>query len=94
MEATPDDFDTHEIEKALAKIEGVDYVHDLHIWSLSSSKHALIVHIRAKEGSNTKQVLKKADLMLREKFKINHLTIQIEEADSGSPFECGNDLHL
>jgi zinc transporter 2 len=94
MEVTPDDFEPREVEKALGKIEGVNFVHDLHIWSLSSSKHALIVHLRLKEGAVAREVLSKADAMIRKKFKINHLTIQIEEAAIASAFECGNDLHL
>lgn len=93
MEGTPDEFEPDEIKKALARVEGVDLVHDLHVWSLSSSKHALTVHLRIRTGAVAKNVLKKADSVLRNQFKLNHLTIQVEEPDEESPYECGNDLH-
>lgn len=77
MEATPDEYDTEEIEKALEKISGVDMVTDLHLWSLSSGKFALNVHLRLLEGAQNAQqeVLHMADKLLRKKFNINHLTI-------------------
>jgi zinc transporter 2 len=81
MEATPDEFDTDEITKSLEKIEGVGLVHDVHLWSLSSGKHAFICHIElALEFVDASQeVLMKADELLRQKYKLNHLTIQIEK---------------
>jgi len=76
MEATPEEIDPFEIERSLEKIEGVDFVHDLHVWSLSSGKHALIVHVRLIEGFQApNDVLKRVDKLLRNKFKLNHLTI-------------------
>ena len=53
MEATPEEYDTEEIEKALEKISGVDMVTDLHCWSLSSGKFALNVHLRLLEGAQS-----------------------------------------
>lgn len=94
MEAAPDEYDTEEIEKALEKIYGVEMVTDLHCWSLSSGKFALNVHLRLLEGAQSAQqdVLQMADKLLRKKFKLNHLTIQIEAANS--EYKYGNDLHL
>ena len=71
------EYDTEEIEKALEKISGVDMVTDLHLWSLSSGKFALNVHLRLLEGAQNAQqeVLQMADKLLRKKFNINHLTI-------------------
>lgn len=91
MEVTPDEFDTKLIARSLEQIQGVSYVHDLHLWSLSSGKHAFTVHIAIKEGFLAKDVLQKADTILRQKFKLNHLTIQTEEHEA---YQCGNDLHL
>ena len=77
MEATPTDYDTNEIKKALERISGVDYVHDLHLWSISSGKNAFGVHIRLLEMAKNAQqeILAQADKLLRNKFKLNHLTI-------------------
>ena len=86
MEATPDEFDTYEITKSLEKIEGVGLVHEVHLWSLSSGKHAFICHIElTPEFINASQeVLTKADRILRKKYKLNHLTIQIEKPAVGN----------
>lgn len=77
MEATPTEYDTNDIKKALERISGVDYVHDLHLWSISSGKNAFGVHIRLLEMAKNAQqeILAQADKLLRNKFKLNHLTI-------------------
>jgi Co/Zn/Cd efflux system component len=65
MEATPDEIDTEAIEKTLESLDGVDYVHDMHVWSLSAGKHAFIVHLKVKEGAAAREVLRLADSVLR-----------------------------
>jgi len=52
------------------------------------------VHLLLSETfvSHQQEVLEKADHLIRTKFKINHMTIQIE-APSVGQFTCGNDLH-
>jgi len=107
LEASPDGIDYDEVEYELTKINGVEDVHDLHIWSLSDEKNALTVHLTLKDTHLYRQqeVLGKADALIREKFGINHLTIQVEterpneiqgEPEKGEKygFNCGNDLHI
>ena len=66
MEATPEEIDPLEIERSLEKIEGVDFVHDLHVWSISSGKLALIVHVRLIEGyTDDELVLHHCDQVIR-----------------------------
>lgn len=95
--------DQDNIKKTLLRIEGVADVHDLHVWSLSQEKYCLTIHILLKETHYLRQqeVLQKADNIIRSKFGINHLVIQIEanepveQATSASlNFKCGNDIHL
>lgn len=74
MEAVPGHLDLEQIEKELAAIPGVSEVHDLHIWSVSSNKAALSVHLVAKE---TRDTLAEAHRVV-ERHKIRHMTIQIE----------------
>lgn len=77
MEATPDDYHIEDITERLEKIPGVGLVHDVHLWSLSSGKHAFICHIElTKDYINAGQeVLIKVDKIMQRKFKLNHLTI-------------------
>lgn len=45
LESTPAGVDTEELGAAMRRVEGVDDVHDLHVWSLSSDVHALSAHV-------------------------------------------------
>ena len=82
MEATPEEYDVDEIEKDLTQLEGVGRVHDIHVWSLSSGKCAFICHIDLDKEHNDlgSEVLAKADRLLRHKYRLNHLTIQMEKS--------------
>lgn len=61
----------------------VAQIHDLHIWSLSSSEVALTAHIKMKEKKHPGDLfLRNLNKMLCKKFDINHVTIQIEIGDA------------
>ena len=63
----------------LMSIEGVKEIHDLHIWSLSTSQVALTVHIVVKSDYVfDNDVLNNINITLNDKFEISHSTIQIE----------------
>ena len=83
LEATPDMVDQDEIEESLKKLEGVAYCYDLHVWGVSQEKFALTVHIVLKDSHQFKQqqVLIQADKLIRNKFNINHIVIQIEASE-------------
>src|ERR1019366_4260765 len=63
-------------------IEGVLDVHDLHIWSLGSSTHALSCHVRIADvpPSASDAILQRLNTMLAERFHILHTTVQFEHA--------------
>ena len=60
--------------------EGVLDVHDLHIWSLGSSAHALSCHVLIEDvpPSASDAILRRLNDMLEEKFHIAHTTVQFE----------------
>ena len=107
LEGSPEEIDYDEVKEELKLIEGVDEVHDLHIWSISQDKHCITVHLVVQESHQYKQqlVLAQADHIIRTEFSINHITIQIEtekanetqmlpEKQQRFEFRCGNDLHI
>jgi cobalt-zinc-cadmium efflux system protein len=61
-------------------IDGVLDVHDLHIWSLGSSTHALSCHVLIEDvpPSASDAILRRINAMLLERFQIGHTTIQFE----------------
>lgn len=80
LESSPSHINVEIIKEALLELSMVEDVHDLHVWSISSKKIALSVHIVSSIPENT-HVLCAVDNLLKEKFNINHLTIQIEPPD-------------
>jgi len=85
LEATPEDIDYHEVEQALLDIDHVTGIHDLHIWTITSGIPSLSAHISLEpECSNTthwQQCLKSAQNMLKQRFGIEHSTLQLEPQD-------------
>jgi cobalt-zinc-cadmium efflux system protein len=82
LEATPEDIDYNEVYDSLSNLEHVIDVHDLHIWTISSGIPALSVHIKlCSECSDTihwHSCLRDIQIMLKERFRIDHSTIQFE----------------
>ncbi len=80
LEGTPRGCSLADMRATLQAIEGVQDVHDLHVWSLGSQTHALATHITIADipPSESSRILAKVNGMLRQKFRIYHTTIQFE----------------
>ena len=91
MEGSPVAVDIESLEKDLLDIEGAVEVHDLHVWSLSIGKLSLSCHISSVDPQKT---LKKAKKMVKKKYNIDHITIQVEDANLSKNMDCKHDLHL
>ncbi|MGH9669981.1 MAG: cation diffusion facilitator family transporter [Terriglobales bacterium] len=83
LEGTPRGMDLAHIAQAIAAIEGVIEVHDLHVWSLGSEWHALSCHIRVADIplSASERILREVNDLLRQRFRIHHTTIQLEHVE-------------
>lgn len=79
LEGTPSHLNLAEVRAAMEEIPGVESVHDLHVWSITSGYVALSAHVRARGGIDRSQGLAAQNAVLRERFGIEHTTIQIEE---------------
>jgi cobalt-zinc-cadmium efflux system protein len=78
IDAVPENIDINEVRNFLKGLNGVSDIHDLHIWSLSTSEVALTVHLVMAELSVNGNFLAEIQEQLHEKFEIGHTTIQIE----------------
>ena len=78
MEGTPTGIDPDRVRDALAMVDGVQAVHDLHIWSIASSRIALSAHIDVDGSRPDRDVLPQLCGRLREEFGITHVTLQLE----------------
>jgi len=83
LEAIPAGMELEDIGVAIAEVEGVVGVHDLHVWSLTSGLHALSCHVEVRSDTlaETDALLSRINEMLRERFTITHTTIQMESED-------------
>ncbi|CAG8656042.1 10987_t:CDS:2 [Dentiscutata erythropus] len=86
MEATPSHIDSAAVRRDLEAIEGVESVHDLHIWDLTVGRTTLTAHIRLCKYNPDVQaepivpndILRQARHVLKQNYEISHVTIQIE----------------
>jgi cobalt-zinc-cadmium efflux system protein len=80
LEGTPRGCSLTEIRQSLVAIEGVEGVHDLHVWSLGSQTHALATHITIADipPSKSASILEQVNGILRQRFRIYHSTVQFE----------------
>ncbi|MFL6753183.1 MAG: cation diffusion facilitator family transporter [Sphingomicrobium sp.] len=69
-----------EVEARLARLAGVETVHDLHIWPLSTTETALTAHLVAPDVESTDDLLEAARTMLHDRFGIEHCTLQVERS--------------
>lgn len=87
LDATPHYIDPHRVEEYLQKIPGVQAVHDLHIWGLSTKEVALTVHLIMPEQKLSDEDYDNINVVLKEKFRIDHATIQVETGSKEFPCE-------
>lgn len=78
MEGVPPHLDLGVIEAAMRAAHGVRAVHDLHVWTLTSGKEAMSAHALVDDLADGQHVLGDLQQVLRERFGIEHTTIQIE----------------
>ena len=81
LEAVPKGINLAEIRKGLQAISQVAEVHDLHIWTLATGVPSFSAHIRVNDSRNASQVLSDVTAFLRDHYKIEHVTVQIEPPD-------------
>jgi|ERR1035437_8549141 cobalt-zinc-cadmium efflux system protein len=80
MEASPSEVNLDEVSNLISKRNGVDSVHDLHIWSISPENVALSCHLVIAEQSlsESEHLMQEVERSLRTAYNISHTTIQIE----------------
>lgn len=84
MEAAPAGLDVDGIGAAVCREEGVRSVHDLHVWTVTAGFGAIAAHVVVARGADRDLIRRRLELTLRERFGIEHTTLQMEEeADQG-----------
>lgn len=78
LDAVPEGINQEEVKSFLEKVDGVEDVHDLHIWALSTTETALTAHLVV-PGGHDDQFLYDVRERLHKKFEIVHTTLQVEK---------------
>ncbi|MBX2887426.1 MAG: cation transporter [Ferruginibacter sp.] len=80
MEGTPENVEVEKVTEKILKTEGINGMHDLHIWTITSGLNALTCHAVV----NEKMTIEESEILLRkvehelEHMNIHHVTIQLE----------------
>jgi cobalt-zinc-cadmium efflux system protein len=90
LEGTPRGVRLEQVEAAMRRIDGVNDVHDLHVWSIGSETRALSCHISIADipPSVSERILRDVKDRLRDDFHIAHTTIQFENVDCEVAHGC------
>lgn len=78
FEGTPSHIDPREVEDAMRQHDGVQSVHDLHIWTVTSGFVALSGHVLVADNADRDDILVQLRASLSSRFDIDHITIQVE----------------
>ncbi|XP_022752702.1 metal tolerance protein B-like isoform X2 [Durio zibethinus] len=78
MERTPSDINIDMLESGIKGINGVQNIHDLHVWAITVGKLVLSCHVVAEPGVSSNELLGKIRDYCQKTYKIHHITIQIE----------------
>jgi cobalt-zinc-cadmium efflux system protein len=77
----PPGMNAHEVAGALRALDGVRDVHDLHLWTLTSGMPVATAHLVTDDQVDTHGVLDAATELLRDRYALEHATLQVESAD-------------
>lgn len=88
-ESSPKHIDVDELRSALAAVDGVTEVHDLHVWTLVPGRDMATAHLSTNGTSN--RVLADAQAVLAERG-LQHATVQVEPPGSDADCPAQNDL--
>jgi len=90
LEGTPRGLKLDALEGAIRRVEGVNDVHDLHVWSIGSESHALSCHIAIADipPSVSERILRDVKEVLHHDFRVDHTTIQFEHVECEVAHGC------
>jgi cobalt-zinc-cadmium efflux system protein len=89
LEGRPLDLRVEDVARAILKIEGVQEVHDVHLWSLGGGHNALSLHARIPDMhlDECELLLSSIKQVAAKEFGVEHTTVQLERA--GLPAQSG-----
>lgn len=89
LEGRPHDLEVEEVARAILTVDGIQEVHDVHLWSLGGGHNALSLHARIPDMhmDECERLLEAIREVAAKQFRIEHTTVQLERA--GLPAKSG-----
>lgn len=91
LEGAPPGMDASEVGAKMASVRGVEEVHDLHVWTITSGFPALAAHVLVGKNEDCHQKRRDLETLLGEEFGIEHTTLQMDHvgdhAAEGEPLQ-------
>jgi cobalt-zinc-cadmium efflux system protein len=92
MESVPDKFNLDEIRRDIGLVEGVEDVHEMHLWAISTDHYSLTAHVFINESIQPFCIILAINETLKNKYGITHSTIQMEHANIHPHGEYGKEF--
>ena len=80
LEGAPEGMAPSDVGLAMAHGEHVTEVHDLHVWEIAPGRPILTAHVLVEAGADCHAIRRQLELMLRQRFNIEHTTLQVDHA--------------
>jgi len=87
LEGAPTSAPPGEVGEVLASYPGVVEAHDLHVWTVTSGFPALSAHVLVEPGADCHRIRLELERLLRERFEIDHSTLQVEHIGAATGLE-------
>jgi cobalt-zinc-cadmium efflux system protein len=78
LEAAPRDINTEEVGRKMVGAEGVEEVHDLHVWTITSGFPALSAHVLVGQNEDCHARRRELEDLLAREYDISHTTLQVD----------------
>jgi len=90
MDAVPREIDLREVQRVLSQVSGVEAVHDLHVWALSTRENCLTAHLVMPNETllDEPDGYRRVGEALKSQFSISHVTLQIERTTDCATQDC------
>jgi cobalt-zinc-cadmium efflux system protein len=80
LERAPQGIVIQDVGQSMARVEHVCEIHDLHLWELVPGRPILTAHVLVEPKADCHAIRQTVELMLRDRFGIDHTTLQVEHA--------------
>ena len=89
LEGAPASAPPAEVGRAIASHPGVAETHDLHVWTVTDGFPALSAHVLVQPGADCHRIRLELESLLRERFAVDHTTLQVDHVGSARGLEIG-----